>query len=76
MGEASEAKSSLVMNAKVFEKVRKNNINEDTSFNSPSESIRKTLNQPYSTFMHSTIVVENHVENDCKKCCKVNQLNK
>ena len=72
MGEASEAESSLMMNAKVFEKVRKNNINDDISFNSPSESIQKTLNQPYSAFMYVTNVVDNHVENDCKKCCKVN----
>ena len=63
------------MNAKAYEKVRKNNIKEDASFNSLSESIQKTLNEPYSALLYLTYIVDNHAENDCKKCCKVNQLN-
>ena len=75
MGQRNEAIGTVLMNAKVYENVRKNNINEDTSFNSLSESIQKTLNQPNSAFIYVKDVVDNHVENDCKQCCKVNQLN-
>ena len=54
------------MNAKTYEKVRKSNIKEDSSFNSVSESIQKTLNHPNSVFMYIKLVVENLEENDCK----------
>ena len=66
MGKRSGAKSTTMMNAKVYENVRKNNINEDTSFNSISESIQKTLNHPNSAFIYSKYVVDNQAENECK----------
>ena len=66
MGQRNEAIGTVLMNAKVYENVRKNNINEDTSFNSLSESIQKTLNQPNSAIIYHKYVVDNHAENDCK----------
>ena len=75
MGPRSGAISETLMYAKAYEKVRKSNIKEDVSFNSISESIQKALNEPYSALIYDTYVVDNHVENDCQKCCKVNQLN-
>ena len=66
MGKRSGAKSTTMMNAEVYENVRKNNINEDTSFNSISESIQKTLNHPNSAFIYSKYVVDNQAENECK----------
>ena len=75
MASRSQAISSILMNTKAYEKVRKSNIKEDVSFNSISESIQKALNEPYSALIYDTYVVDNHVENDCQKCCKVNQLN-
>ena len=76
MGSRSEALTEMLMTTKAYEEVRKSNIKEDTSFNSLSESIQKTLNEPYSALIYVTMLVDNHVENDCKKCCKVNQLDK
>ena len=76
MGLRSESVSDILMNTKAYENVRKNNIKEDASFNPLTESIQKTLIEPYSALIYDTNVVGNHEENDCKKCCKVNQLNK
>ena len=76
MGSRDEAISSILMNAKAYEKVRKSNIKEDDTFNSLSESIQKTLNQPNSVLMYINFVVDNHAENDCRQCCKVSKLNK
>ena len=75
MGSRSESISEILMNTKAYEKVRKSNIKEDASFNSLSESIQKTLNEPYSALLYLTYIVDNHAQNDCKKCCKVNQQN-
>lgn len=66
MGKRSGAKSTTMMNANAYENVRKNNIKEEISFNSISESIQKTLNQPNSAFIYSKYVVDNQAENECK----------
>ena len=66
MGERSDGISTIVMNDKAYENVRKNNIDEATSFNSITESIQKTLNQPNSAIMYTKYVLDNHAENDCK----------
>ena len=66
MGKRSGAKSTTMMNANAFENIRKNNIKEEISFNSISESIQKTLNQPNSAFIYSKYVVDNQAENECK----------
>ena len=71
MGPRSGGTSTTIMNAKVYENVRKNNINKDTSFNSITDSIQKTLNQPKSALIYSKFVVDNHAEYECK----VNQIN-
>ena len=75
MGSRSEGITEILMKTKAYEEVRKSNIKEDVSFNSLSESIQKTLNQPNSVLMYIKFVVDNHAENDCKECCKVNHLN-
>ena len=66
MGKRSGAKSTTMMNANAYENIRKNNIKEEISFNSISESIQKTLNQPNSAFIYSKYVVDNQAENECK----------
>ena len=72
MGKRSSSSSITIMNAKVYENLRKNNINQDTSFNSIRESIKKTLSKPKSALFYARFVVDNQEEYECK----VNQIKK
>ena len=57
MGSRSEGITEILMKTKAYEEVRKSNIKEDTSFNSLSESIQKTLNEPYSALIYETYII-------------------
>ena len=72
MGQRSGRASTIIMNAKVYENLRKNNIDQDISFNSIRESIKKTLDMPKSALLYPKLVIENQAEYECK----VNQLKK
>ena len=63
MGSRDEAISSILMNAKAYEKVRKSNIKEDDAILSilSQKVSRKTLNQPNSVLMYINFVVDNVV---------------
>ena len=70
MGQRSGRASTIIMNAKVYENLRKNNIDQDTSFNSIRESIKKTLDMPKSALLYPKLVIDNQAEYECK----VNQI--
>ena len=70
MGKRSGSASETIMNAKFYENLRKNNINQDTAFNSIRESIKKTLSKPKSALFYIRYVIDNQEEYECK----VNQI--